>query len=125
MKIIKSSDLNWILNKEEDVWIGLNSKLEPDSRLGISHAKLEPNQELKTHYHNRPDNGHEVFFFYQNGKIILKTKQGEKEIEINEPIYLMFKTREEHGIKNIGQKPIEFQLIYVPKFQEGEVYLKE
>ena len=60
MKIIKSSDLNWILNKKEDVWIGLNSKLEPDNRLGISHAKLEPNQELKTHYHNRPDNGHEA-----------------------------------------------------------------
>lgn len=121
MKIIKSDEIKWDLNKEENVYIGFTDKLVFNNDFDIVHAKLEPGQELKKHYHNRPNQGHELFFLFNGGHFILKTKDKEKEIDTEKPIYIYFANKDIHGLKNISDKELEFQLICVPNFKPGEV----
>lgn len=121
MKVIKSDDINWNLNKDENVYIGFSENLVFGKDFDIVHAKLKPNQELKKHYHNRPNNGHELFFLFKGGHFILKTKDKEEEIKTNKPVYIYFANNDIHGMKNISDKDLEFQLICCPNFKPGEV----
>ncbi|MCK4808315.1 MAG: hypothetical protein KAS90_01710 [Candidatus Aenigmarchaeota archaeon] len=124
--ITEFKDIEWELNKEENVWIGYNPNLELN-KMGYIYAKLEPKQELKMHYHERPEKGDEAFIFYQPGTILLKTLEEEqikeKKIQITEDNHLniSFKNNEPHGIKNIGKEPIIFLALYAPAFVPGEV----
>ncbi len=119
-------DIEWELNEEEDIWIGYSPDLEY-THMGFIYAKLEPRQELKPHYHKRPEDGDEIFIFYQKGHILLKTvedgeiKEKEYIIEEDNPISIAFKNKEPHGIKNIGEEPIIFLALYAPAFVPGEV----
>ncbi len=121
MRIIKAEEINWKLNEEENVYIGFTEKLVFGNDFDIVHAKLKPGQELKKHYHKRPNNGHELFFLFNGGHFILKTKDKEEEIKTDKPIYIYFASGDIHGLKNISDKDLEFQLICVPSFKPGEV----
>ena len=124
--ITEFKDIEWELNKEENVWIGYHPNLEL-SKMDYIYAKLDPNQELKMHYHERPEKGDEAFIFYQPGTILLKTLKEEqikeKKIQITEdsPLNISFKNNEPHGIKNIGKEPIIFLALYAPAFVPDEI----
>ncbi|MCK5594399.1 MAG: hypothetical protein KAI18_04095 [Candidatus Aenigmarchaeota archaeon] len=119
-------DIGWALNKEENVWIAYDPALE-FNKMGFIYAKLTPGQELKIHYHERLENGDEVFIFPYEGKIELKTIEEDKikidpyTIEPDNPISIAFKDKESHGIKNTGDKDIIFLALYAPSFVPGEV----
>ncbi len=119
-------DIKWTLNEKENIWIGYSENLDLKN-MGFIYAKLFPDQELKTHYHERPDKGDEMFIFNQKGHIELKTveegkiKTEEYRTSAENPIHISFKDREIHGIKNIGKEPVIFLAAYAPLFQDGEV----
>ena len=124
--ITELKDIKWELSKDDNVWVGYDPGLEL-SKMGYIFAKLEPGQELKIHYHERPEEGNEVFIFYQSGTILLKTLEKgqikEEKIQIIEgnPLNISFKDREPHGIINIGKEDIIFLAIYAPAFVPGEI----
>ena len=65
------------------------------------------------------------------GHILLITNNDEKEINCQEPFTLTFFSGENeiHGIKNLGNKDVEFQVLCAPKFDSNEeiffFFLKE
>ncbi len=127
MPLIKElKDIEWELNEEENVWIAYSPDLE-FNKMDFIYAMLKPKQELKTHYHERPENGDEIFIFPYNGEILLKflengkIKEKEYIIEEDNPLNISFKNNEPHGIKNIGKEPIIFLALYAPAFIPGEV----
>lgn len=124
MKIIKDVNLDWHLNEEENVSLGVNHGLLLN-RLDIVHARLEPGENLKKHSHERPNGGQEIFFFYKGGNFVLQTDRGTITFDEKESFYLCFDSGESHGIANISGKSLEFQAIYSPPFKEGEVKLSE
>ena len=119
-------DIEWAFNKEENVWIAYDPALE-FGKMDFIYAKLTPGQELKLHYHERPEGGDEVFIFPYEGEIELKTIEDSKikidpyTIEPDNPISIAFKDKEPHGIKNTGDKDIIFLALYAPAFVPGEV----
>ena len=124
--IKKLKDIEWALNTDENVWIAYDPALE-FCKMGFIYAKLTPGQELNMHYHERPENGDEIFIFPYTGEIELKTIEENKiktepyTIELNNPISIAFKDKEPHGIKNIGDNDIIFLALYAPAFITGEV----
>jgi len=60
MKIINNIDIPRTFNKRENVNIGWTEQFEFKG-FDIAHAKLNPKEPLKMHFHNRKDNGDELF----------------------------------------------------------------
>ncbi len=120
MKIINNADIPWSFNKRENVHIGWSKDFEYKG-FDIAHAKLNPKEPLKMHYHERKDNGDEVFFFFKGGNIKIKTDNEEKEINSNDPFYVSFDNKEPHEVLNVSDEELEFLLIYSPPFDPNEV----
>ena len=125
-EIKELKDIEWVLNENENIYIGYSPDLD-STKMGFLYAMLKPGQELKLHYHERPENGDEAFIFPYKGKIRLKTiendkiKENEYTIEDKNPLSFSFKNEERHGITNIGSENIIFIVIYAPAFIPGEV----
>lgn len=120
MKISNSKDFIWKFNKEENVFVGINPDL-CSKELGIYHIRIKPKEELRKHYHERPNNGKEIFFFYKGGHFLLEINGKTYEHNSTEPLYLCLESGEIHGIKNLSNDVLEFQAVYCPDFEEGEV----
>lgn len=130
MKIVKNSELDWNYSEKHDMYAGINCDLPSNRSADIIFAKIESGHTLAKHYHERPldidgqDVGYESFFFYNGGHIIILGKDFEKEINSIEPFTLTFYSHEAetHGIKNIGETDVEFQVLCAPKFDSLEEY---
>ncbi len=120
MKIINYSDIPWSFNKRENVNIGW-SELFEFKGFDLAHSKIEPNQALRMHYHERKNEGDEVFFFFKGGHIKVKTDKEEKEINSEKPFYTSFVNKEPHEVTNLSGEELEFLLIYSPPFDPAEV----
>ncbi len=106
---------SWFFVEEENVYI---KKLYKDENVEMILAKIPAKDEMKTHVHERPDNGTENYIFQNGGHFVLlpenKTYETEKAFE------LVFKSGEPHGIKNLSDKDLIFIAVYTPPFKEGE-----
>jgi hypothetical protein len=91
-------------------------------------ARIGSGHTLNAHYHVRPadadgkDNGYESFFFFNGGNIVLLTRDGETQYELAEPFTLTFFSHEDemHGIRNLGEEDVVFQVLCAPRFAENE-----
>lgn len=130
MKFVSHSELNWNYSEKHDMYAGVNSDLPSNLSADIIFAKIKCGHTLAKHYHKRPldvdgkDTGYESFFFYNGGHIVVLGKDSEKEINSKEPFTLTFFSHEEetHGIKNIGENDVEFQVLCAPKFDSSEEF---
>lgn len=119
MKIIDSEDLKWNFNKSENVFIGWDEKFE-FKNFDLVHAKINPKEQLKMHYHDRKG-GDEVFCFFKGGHFKIKIAEKEEEVSTSKPFYVYFSDKEKHSIENLSEEELEFQAIYSPPFKPGEV----
>lgn len=131
MLFVKNSDLEWFNDDNHDMLAGIHESLPSNLAADIMFAKIEPGHCLPKHWHTRPldlngeNNGYESFFFYEGGKFILMRNNENVTYDINEPFTLTFFSGEDdmHGIKNIGEKPLVFQVLCAPRFVDGEEHL--
>ena len=124
MKIITPENIEWIEAKPENIKIGL-FPIEWDEKISIIHARIKPGEIMTEHYHERPQQGHEIYFFYKGGKFRITSNGQTKDFDTQEPFYWTIKNGEKHKIENLGDNILEFQAIYTPKFEMDEVkYLK-
>ena len=129
MKLVRDSDLQW--EKYED-WhnmsAGFHDDLTNNSSADVMFAQIAPGAELGIHYHHRPasadgsSDGWESFFFYCGGNIILTGHAGDTPIDSVEPFTVTFGSGESeaHGIRNVGDVPVRFQVICAPRFVDDE-----
>lgn len=120
VKIIKYSELKWNHLEKENAVVGFNPRLV-FKKFDVIHAKLKPKEKLNMHYHERGENGQEVFCFYNGGQFKLLLKDLEKEFDTKDPVYINFENNEIHGIENLSYKTLEFQVWCSPPFKPGEV----
>lgn len=130
MKFVENSELIWNYSEKHDMYAGVNCDLPSNLSADIIFAKVESGHTLAKHYHERPldvdgkDVGYESFFFFKGGHIKVIGKGFEKEINSNEPFTLTFYSHEQemHGIENLGNNDVEFQVLCAPKFDSSEEY---
>lgn len=128
---VKISDLNWNNDVKHDMYAGVHENLPNNKSADIIFSKILPNHTLPPHWHTRPldsdgqNNGYESFFFFQGGHILLILKNGEVEYNTTEPFTLTFFSGEEdkHGIKNLGDEPVIFQVLCAPSFTNDEEHM--
>jgi mannose-6-phosphate isomerase-like protein (cupin superfamily) len=120
MKIINYEDIPWNFNPRENVHIGWSEIFEYKG-FDLAHAKIDPGKKLNMHFHERKDDGEEVFFFFKGGHIQVKTDKEEKEINSKKQFYISFRNKEPHEILNLNNEELEFMLIYSPPFDPNEV----
>jgi mannose-6-phosphate isomerase-like protein (cupin superfamily) len=119
-------ELKWTYSEKHDVYLGINDKLPKNNFADIIFGKIEPNHALKPHYHHRPDDGYEAFFFFRGGHLELTGNNGEITIYNKKiPFYLNFKSNDIHGMKNVGPEDLYFEVITAPKFigPEEEIFI--
>ncbi len=119
MKIIKPESIDWMFVEQENVDVRL-FPVEWDKKLSIIHARIKPGQTAAEHFHERAEDGHEVYFFYRGGHFRYKVGGKEGEYNSSEPVYLFIQNKEKHTITNLADKVLEFQAIYAPRFEMGE-----
>lgn len=128
MNIVKNRDINWVNDEMHDMKAGYNDLLPANASADIMFACIEPNHSLPKHWHTRPldsdgsNSGYESFFFYQGAHINLLRKNETIEINEEEPFTITFFSGEEdlHGITNLDSKPLYFQVLTAPRFDENE-----
>lgn len=128
MLFVSNDEINWVDDPKHDMFAGLNDKLPKNKSADIIFAKIMPGHTLPTHWHSRPldidgtDTGYESFFFYQGGHILLIQNSEPKEYNTTEPFTLTFFSgiNDKHGIKNLGNNPVVFQVLCAPAFDENE-----
>lgn len=129
MLYVKNSELEWTTFKDwHNMDAGFSDQLPTNQSADVMFARISPGKTLESHYHKRPldndgkDNGYESFFFYQGGNLLLLKRTEEIHLKIDEPFSLTFFSHEEemHGIKNLGDKDLVFQVICAPRFTEKE-----
>ncbi|NVK52486.1 MAG: hypothetical protein HWD85_06090 [Flavobacteriaceae bacterium] len=126
MKLSYFKDLKWISSPELNCFIGVESNLPSNDNADIVYAKIEGKQKLKKHFHIRPtDSGYESFFFFNGANIKVHLKEKTNHIKSSLPFHLTFFTKEEHGIENLSDKELVFEVLCAPKHQEGEEILTE
>jgi len=115
-------DLTWHYSKELDIYIGVEPNLPSNAQADIVYARLEPGATLKKHYHDRSDSGgYEAFFFYQGADIqLLLDGSQEKHIARDQPFHLTFFDDEVHGITNLAETPLHFEVLCAPRHVDGE-----
>lgn len=132
MLMVKNSEIKWINDEKHDMYAGIHEDLPKNKSADVIFAKILPNHELPLHWHKRPldidgkNVGYESFFFYNGGHILLVLSDGTIEYNTDEPFTLTFFSgeKEAHGIKNISEKSVEFQVLCAPCFDENEEYFK-
>lgn len=130
MLFVKHSDLSWNYSEKHDMEAGVNNELPSNMSADIIFARVKSGHTLSKHYHIRPkdidgsDNGYESFFFFAGGHILLIGSNYENEINSKEPFTITFFSHEDeaHGIKNLGDKDVEFQVLCAPKFDSSEEF---
>ena len=122
MKKIEYKELSWNLNPE-NVSIGFNEKMIFGSRFDVAHAVIAPKESLKKHFHERGEDGQEVFCFYKGGHFRIGLKDSEEVVDTKKPVYVNFSNHEVHGITNLSDKKLEFQVWCSPPFKKDEVTL--
>lgn len=129
MLFVKNSDLEWATYDDwHNMDGGFNEKLPSNESADVMFARIKPGNTLGMHYHNRPldkdgkDNGFESFFFFNGANILLLQKDEETLIDTSEPFTITFFSHEKemHGIKNIGEKDVIFQVLCAPRFIDTE-----
>lgn len=121
MVYVDFEELKWIYSEKHDCYLGVNDKLPKNEFADIVFAKIEPKHTLAPHYHNRPHNGYEAFFFFNGGHIELIGENGKRTVYKKQiPFYLHFTSNEVHGIKNLGDDDLFFEVICAPKFDPNE-----
>jgi hypothetical protein len=128
MKLVRHSDIKWAYSGKHDMEAGVHADLPFNEAADVIFARIENGHTLPKHYHERPkdidgsNNGYESFFFFRGGDIVLLLKECEQHIKSDEPFTLTFFSSEDevHGIKNVGEEPVEFQVLCAPKFSETE-----
>lgn len=128
MNFVKNSEINWLIDEKHDMKAGVHELLPANLSADVIFASIEPGHCLPKHWHVRPldvdgsDSGYESFFFYQGAHIILLLKDEEIEIDEVEPFTLTFFSGESemHGIKNLADKAVTFQVLTAPKFDNNE-----
>ena len=127
MTYASCSDLKWSYYDKHDIYLGVNNQLFISKHVDIVHARIEPDHTLTPHYHNRPQDGQEIFFFFAGGKLALIDKDGQETVyDEDSPFYLYFGSGpdEAHGIRNLGATDLEFAVICAPAFDpEEEVFV--
>lgn len=133
MLFVKNSDLEWFNDEIHNMSAGVHKNLPNNASADIMFAKIEPGQVLPLHWHTRPldtdgtDSGYESFFFYEGGNFILLRENESIEYCLKEPFTLTFFSGEKdmHGIKNMGNKPLVFQVLCAPRFNDNEEHMVE
>lgn len=121
MKIVKSSEIDWVYFDQHDMYGGLNDNLPNNEYADVMFAKILAGHTLKKHWHSRPGkDGYESFFFYNGADIELIFRDNILTFHETEPFTVTFYSNEIHGIKNIGTKDLVFQVITAPHFDENE-----
>lgn len=128
MMYINSKSLKWEYLKKNDIHVGRSSELIISDLLDIVHIKIEPLHTLPAHYHNRPQDGHEVLYFPNGGNISVKDKNNKETIYNNgNSFYIIIGSGidETHSICNLSTENLEFICICSPKFTgpEEEVFV--
>lgn len=130
MLYVKHSELSWNYSSKHDMDAGVHINLPNNLSADIIFARIKSGHTLTKHYHKRPldadgsNSGYESFFFFAGGHILLISNDEEKEINCREPFTLTFfsGSNEAHGIKNLGENDVEFQVLCAPKFDGSEEY---
>lgn len=130
MLFVKHSELSWNYSSKHDMDAGVHADLPNNLSADIIFARIKSGHTLTKHYHKRPldadgsNGGYESFFFFAGGHILLISNDEEKEINCNEPFTLTFFSGvdEAHGIKNLGENDVEFQVLCAPRFDSAEEY---
>ena len=128
MLFVKNSDLQWLMDEAHDMYASVHDNLPANSAADVMFAKIEPGHTLPVHWHTRPlcqdgsDTGYESFFFFKGGKLLLLREKENIEYDINEPFTITFSSGEHdmHGIKNIGESDLVFQVLCAPSFSDDE-----
>ena len=121
MTYVDFNELKWTYSSKHDCYLGTNDKLPNNSSADIVFAKLLPGHTLRPHYHKRPQNGYEAFFFFKGGNVELIADKGQRTTySKNVPFYLYFTSDQVHGIRNLGKEEIVFEVICAPKFVPDE-----
>ena len=133
MRLVKDNEINWVYDEQHDMQAGFHDLLPANESADVMFACIEPGHTLPKHWHTRPldsdgsESGYESFFFYQGAHILLLRK--DREIEINEssPFTITFFSGEEdsHGIRNLAENPVYFQVLTAPRFSETEEHICE
>ncbi|MDD3160018.1 MAG: hypothetical protein PHQ98_03555 [Candidatus ainarchaeum sp.] len=124
VKIIKYDELKWNFLEKENVLVGFDQKMIFEN-FDVIHAIIKPKEKLKKHWHERGNKGQEVFCFYNGGHFKLLLENQEKEFNTTKPIYINFQNHEVHGIENLADNVLEFQVWCSPIFNNGEVTVIE
>jgi hypothetical protein len=126
MRFSKFEDLQWIYSEMLDISIGIDKNLPANTLADIVYARLDPRQTLKRHYHTRPGEGYEAFFFFNGANINVLLKDGEQiEIVRREPFHVTFHDDEIHGIINNADEPVYFEVLCTPRHRDGEEVLAQ
>ena len=133
MKFVKNDEINWVYDEVHDMQAGFHDDLPANASADVMFSCIEPGHCLPKHWHTRPsdsdgsDSGYESFFFYQGAHILLLRKDEEIDINERKPFTLTFYSGEDdmHGIKNVSSKPVFFQVLTAPRFDENEEHLAE
>ena len=131
MRIVKNSELNWFEDASHDMSAGIHDDLPANASADVMFAKIESGHTLPMHWHTRPldadgrNSGYESFFFFEGGDFLLLRDKQEIRYLIAEPFTLTFLSGEKdmHGIRNIGEKALVFQVLCAPRFDDNEEHM--
>lgn len=128
MLFVKNSDLQWTMDGLHDMYAGVHDNLPANAAADVIFAKIKPGHTLPIHWHTRPicqdgsDTGYESFFFFKGGKLVLLCENETINYDLDEPFTITFLSGENemHGIKNIGESDLIFQVLCAPRFSNNE-----
>ena len=127
MIFVKHSDIKWSYSEKHDMDAGVHNDLPANESADIIFARIRAGHTLTPHWHVRPkdqkgQDGYESFFFFNGGKIKVIRKNESKIIDLNEPFTLTFHSGQDdmHGIVNLDDKDVEFQVLCAPRFLSDE-----
>ena len=116
MKISHFKDIKWICSPELNCSIGVEANLPSNDNADIVYAKIKGHQKLKKHFHIRPTiSGYESFFFFNGANIKVYLKGEIKHLKSTSPFHLTFFTKEEHGIENLSDRELIFEVLCASK----------
>lgn len=128
MLFVKNSDLHWVDDELHDMHAGFHDNLPVNAAADVMFAKIKPNHVLPLHWHTRPlcsdgsNSGYESFFFFNGGHLLLLKGKESTEYNLQEPFTVTFFSGEKdmHGIKNLGECDLVFQVLCAPRFEDNE-----
>jgi len=120
LRVIEVKDLDFMKLEKENCLLSL---LDKSNHYDVMIAKVAPKETLTMHKHDRPNNGDEVFIFFDGGDFKVLTNKETREFHVRHPVFVRFASKEPHSVVNLSDKELKFFGFYVPPFQTGEVEL--